>query len=300
MFITLFSSTVFVLLDYDPSTDSFQMAFSTTRTLDNPKQTRRNSSIQNVIIKAFLLNNVRQSGILSGNQDVVDYHNDQQQKRERINTAVRENDLASLRTKGRKSMVTQTVKQNRHALKYASVPLQSDKEIVLGAVRKCGYALEYALELRGDKEIVLVAVRKCGLALQFASDGLKDDKEVVLRAVEQDGLALVFASTPLKGDKSVVLTAVSDYGCALEAASEALRGDLEVALAAVQQDGNALEYVSHFLKNNRAVVTAAVRQNGLAIRWTSGELKGDVDIVREAVEQNPLVLDYMFPRSGKR
>jgi hypothetical protein len=54
------------------------------------------------------------------------------------------------------------------------------KEIVLKAVRKNGYALEYAsLELQNDKQIVLEAVKHSIEIFKFASNELKSDKKFV-------------------------------------------------------------------------------------------------------------------------
>lgn len=70
---------------------------------------------------------------------------------------------------------------------------------------ECCSALQYASqELRADKEIVMNAVAKNGYALAFASSSLKNDKEVVRAAVAQNGAALQYASTTLKSDKDIV------------------------------------------------------------------------------------------------
>ena len=46
------------------------------------------------------------------------------------------------------------VKQKGGAVKYSSLELRSDKEVVLEAVKQNGYALQYASEsLRNDKEV---------------------------------------------------------------------------------------------------------------------------------------------------
>ena len=58
----------------------------------------------------------------------------------------------------------------------------SDRKYVLEAVKRDGYALRHAEELRGDSEIVLEAVRKDGTALRFASKNLQDNHEIVLEA----------------------------------------------------------------------------------------------------------------------
>ena len=51
-----------------------------------------------------------------------------------------------------------------------------------------------------DREEMLKAVKKDGWALEYASDTLKADREVVLEAVRNDGDALKYASEELQND----------------------------------------------------------------------------------------------------
>ena len=126
------------------------------------------------------------------------------------------------------------VKQYGDALRYASLELQSDREVVLAAVQQYGGALRYASEaLRADREVVLATLQQYGcVALTYASEELWADREVVLTAVQQDGLALIYASVELQADREVVLAAVQQYGGALKFASEELQADREVVVTA--------------------------------------------------------------------
>ena len=54
-----------------------------------------------------------------------------------------------------------------------------DREFLMEAVKQNGHALEYAsAELKGDREIVMAAVKQNGDALEYASDELKGDEEL--------------------------------------------------------------------------------------------------------------------------
>jgi hypothetical protein len=140
-----------------------------------------------------------------------------------------------------------------------------DKEVVLAAVIKDGWALRLASdEMRGDKEVVLAAVMQDDRALQFASDEMRGDKEVVLAAVMQDGWPLRFASEELRGDKEVVLAAVTRSGRALQFASEEMRGDKQVVLAAVIKDGWALQFASEEFRGDKEVVLVAIENDSTA------------------------------------
>src|SRR5277367_2273834 len=61
---------------------------------------------------------------------------------------------------------------------------------------------------RDDRDVVLAAVRRNGWALAIASENLRADREVVLAAVRQNGWILDRASEDLRADREVVITAV--------------------------------------------------------------------------------------------
>ena len=95
-------------------------------------------------------------------------------------------------------------------LGYVSAELQADREVVLAAVQKVGYALQYAsTEMLSDREVVLAAVQNNGYMLQYASAELQADREVVLAAVKVEGGALRYASTEMKADRGIVMAAVT-------------------------------------------------------------------------------------------
>ncbi len=154
----------------------------------------------------------------------------------------------------------ETALRNISKLKFSKKEFnlfRNDKEVVLEAVKKDSYALQYASdELKNDKEVVLEAVKKDGWALKYASYRLLDDKEVVLAAVEQDGWALQFASDSLKEDKEVVLEAVKKDSYALQYASDELINDKEVVLEAVKKDGRALMFASERLRDDKDVLNS--------------------------------------------
>ena len=155
---------------------------------------------------------------------------------------------------------------------------RQDREVMLAAAGKNGYALQFAsAELKADRAVVLQAVTQEGLALRFASAELKADRAVVWQAVTQDGLALLSASAELKADRAMVLHAVAQNGFALSYASEELKADCTVVMQAVAQCGYALRFASAELKADRVVVLQAVEQNGLALQFASAELQAELD-----------------------
>ena len=92
---------------------------------------------------------------------------------------------------------------------------------------------EASPSMRANRDVVLAAVVRNGWALEHADDTLKVDRGVVLAAVTQNPYALEFAADTLKADKGVVLVAVAGSGTALEYAADTLKADTDVVLAAV-------------------------------------------------------------------
>ncbi len=204
------------------------------------------------------------------------------------------------------------------ALKYASVELKANRDVVLTAVKQNGDALQFAsVSLKNDEDVVLYAVTQNGNALQFASERLKASRDVVLAAVKQNGNALQFASEPLRGDIIVVFTAMNasellDVKAVLRHASPTLVTCLkklyELMVAATPRNqasnsSNSLkrtrsddsELDGHTRSYNREDVLAAVRINGNALKYASDDLQSDPEVVLVAVRQNKNALQFVSP-----
>jgi len=150
------------------------------------------------------------------------------------------------------------VQQDAGALRDASAELWSDRDFMLAAVQRNGYAHRYAsAELWSDRDFVLAVVQQNAGAHRYASAELQADRDFVLAAVQQDGYALRYASAELQADREVVLAAVQQDGYALQYASAGLQADREVVLAAVQQNAVALRYASAQLQRDGAVLKAS-------------------------------------------
>ncbi|MCU9936310.1 DUF4116 domain-containing protein [Mycoplasmopsis cynos] len=91
-----------------------------------------------------------------------------------------------------KDVVLEAVKRDYRVLQYASKELWSDKDVVLEVMKQYGdiflnlFTLfisdEMKKEFGKNRDIMLEAVKRNGYALQFASEELKKDKDVVLEA----------------------------------------------------------------------------------------------------------------------
>jgi len=89
--------------------------------------------------------------------------------------------------------------------------LTSDHEIVITAVTRYGYMLEYAAPaLKSDRDIVLTAIRSDARdAYKSAAPELRADREIILAAVTKDKYALEDVPPELQSDSEIVRAA--DY-----------------------------------------------------------------------------------------
>jgi len=111
-----------------------------------------------------------------------------------------------------------------------------------------------APEVKADKECVLAAVKKFGYALEYASDDLKANKEVVLTAVTKSGDALKYVNkkAPMWADKDFVMSMVKLDGAALKYAQGGLSQDPECLKIAGFLDG---EENTHYDRPEKAILS---------------------------------------------
>ena len=67
-----------------------------------------------------------------------------------------------------------------------------------------------AEELRGDREIVMTAVSRNWWALEYATEELRGDRDIVMTALSQHWQALRFATEELRGDCEIIEAALRD------------------------------------------------------------------------------------------
>ena len=165
------------------------------------------------------------------------------------------------------------------ALRFASLQLCQDQEVLLVAVARngkvnevstllthsflllhyhSGLALQHAALNSISITIVLAAVANSGYALQFCLRELIDHT-IMRTACVTDGLALQFCPHQ---DKEIAILACSQNGMALRFVAPELCKVRSVILAACARFGRALEFVDPPLNNDRIIVLVAVSNDG--------------------------------------
>ncbi|MEC7030111.1 MAG: DUF4116 domain-containing protein [Pseudomonadota bacterium] len=207
---------------------------------------------------------------------------------------------------------------------------KDDKEIMLAAVYKFPYALQYASDrLRDDEEVVLHAVSRCGEAIRYASERLKQGStKIAVLAIEklgscaeyyltreirqhEDVLRALYASNgklkgklwcmlrpvakALKNKKDFILFAVSMNGFEYQFASDVLRADPDVIGTAVAQNYAVLKHVK-LCRRTEDIMLPAIKDNASALHYAPDRLKKDIGFVGRALEKNPDVASF-YPQN---
>lgn len=242
-------------------------------------------------------------------------------------------------TSGKKDGISDRLLFDRDVVKTAAsttprilgyVPkFYDDEEIVLAAVEKSGYTLEFASERLRDKEsVVLTALKDSGEALRYASTriramlniakyaiekspyaycyvdkSLKDDPEIVAKTLIRNGYLLKDMPDNIRDNRDFVLLAVETTSMALQFASKKLRDDDGVVFVAVKHYGEAFQYASERLRSSKPLLLLAVDSYASQIQFASDELKNDEDIALHIIEKHGgLTLQFMTlqMRSNKK
>ena len=109
--------------------------------------------------------------------------------------------------------------------KYLNARIRSNKAVVLLAVELYPHLLQDCL-LRDDPEVVMLAVQKDPFTLQFADEHLKNNEAIVLAAVIKDGFAIKCAGEVMKKNKRIVLAAIDKYPTLLQFADPSLQQEI--------------------------------------------------------------------------
>jgi len=191
-----------------------------------------------------------------------------------------------------------------YELEFLPDEYRDDEEIVLTAIEKHGYALEWASpRLRNMRHIILNAMHKLdGSAILFAGDDLKNNQEFaleVLRATKyQPERVISHVSSDIRDDKQFALKTVEICGLSLQFLNK-LCSDFEVVLAAVSQCGLALKYASSSLRGNKSIVLAAVKNNGLSLMFALYKMRNNKEVVAAAILENPSSINFASSRIRK-
>ena len=205
----------------------------------------------------------------------------------------------SERLKNDESFIVEAVKTNPLAIEYASESIKSNQQLMdtLVVEHKIYSALKYAsMEVKDNVQIVKEAVKDDAFFLEFASDRLRDDEDVALLAIDSDANcteAMQFVSDRLKNNREFVLKVVSMIGF-VEYVPEEYRNDEEIVMAAVRKDGQSICFAGEQFRDNKEIVREALKNTCATDLWDdiSERLKRDEEFVAELIESDPKMLTW--------
>lgn len=184
-------------------------------------------------------------------------------------------------------------------LEFLPDSFRDDEDVVLAAVLRNGYALEWASpRLRNMHHIVLSGIDTGadGSVIIFAGDTLKDNIEFVVDAVlytkYRPEMVVASASSRIRNDKECALRILEICGAALQYFSTKLRDDVDVVLAAINQSSTALQYASSRLRSDKHVVSAAVQKNGETLQFALYKMRNNKEVVKAAVLKSPTSIKF--------
>ena len=135
-----------------------------------------------------------------------------------------------------KEVVLTALKQHpAGAFCYVPDDLKQDKEMILASVQLDGMLLEQVPpQFQNDYDVVLSAVKQCGYAYQYASDNLKSNRNIVLVAVSTNGAVVdrLPADSKLRQDKDVCLAAIKSNPYAIKYIADNMKRDHDLLVAA--------------------------------------------------------------------
>jgi hypothetical protein len=202
--------------------------------------------------------------------------------------------MISKESRNDKDIVLKYVKKNSHNLKFISVELRNDEDVIFASINDiCEECFNYASNrLKNNKDFILKAVKKNSHIIKYINEELKKDREILLEAVKYKGTVLEFIPKEFQNDREIVLTAVQNIGIALHYASEELKNDIEILLTAIKNNEVMFYYFSTKFKKDRKFVLESVKLNGLVLQFVSEKLQNDKEIVFQAVNNNGLALQF--------
>jgi hypothetical protein len=174
--------------------------------------------------------------------------------------------------------------------------VQSDKEVVLQAVKQSPHVFGQLRCFRDDEDVVLQAFQHAPFTgfrrPYYEIDPALTKNPKIKQLLFDNGDLLYFR--PLRAQQlDFVMDQVTKNGEALAYAHSSLQNNKTVVMAAVKQNGRALESASYALRRDFDVVLAAVSQNGTAISFALADLKANCELVQAAVLQCPVALLYV-------
>ncbi len=242
----------------------------------------------NIAIEWFVLNNLKQNGLLLWNSKYEIYRN-------------------------KKKFVLEAVKQNGLAIQFASNELKNDNNIIKEAICSNYLAFNFlSLDKRNNPEISDIYKEfKSTSEYIFAHNWIilwkkenynaRDNKDLVMLAVKQNWMSLLYASNRLKNDPDIVLAAVKQNWLAYQfIQKKSLKLSKEIVISAINSNINVVEYFWQEILNNVDFAIYIIKKQYNKYELMPANIKKDLNINLVLATKNILyaqsksVVNYIF------
>lgn len=106
-----------------------------------------------------------------------------------------------------RAVMLTVLRNTTHDSSFISSERRNDREIMYASVLNNGFSLFKAPpHMQTDRALVMAAVKHDGLVLRFANQ-LNNDREIVLEAIKQNPVAFQYASAELQSDPELIAIA---------------------------------------------------------------------------------------------
>lgn len=214
--------------------------------------------------------------------------------------------------KSNSKIISAALKNNGHAIYWASEDSQNDKNLILEAIQNGAGTSIIPNEL-ATKENILLAIRENLLlvekntiyirdhfkriSLHMINDVLRDDEEFILEVIKLDGETIAYASSRILENDVIVLEAIKNTTTFM-LYHQLFRKyntdkDLVIELIKNSHSQNFLKYLSLDLRDDKDIVYSAICKSGYELEYASDRLKSDEEIVLKALEKDSSAIIHM-------
>ena len=214
--------------------------------------------------------------------------------------------------KSNSKIISAALKNNGHAIYWASEDSQNDKNLILEAIQNGAGTSIIPNEL-ATKENILLAIRENLLlvekntiyirnhfkriSLHMINDVLRDDEEFILEVIKLDGETIQYASSRILENDVIVLEAIKNTTTFM-LYHQLFRKyntdkDLVIELIKNSHSQNFLKYLSLDLRDDKDIVYSAICKSGYELEYASDRLKSDEEIVLKALEKDSSAIIHM-------
>lgn len=179
----------------------------------------------------------------------------------------------------------------KYSLEHLSNELKKNKNLALFAISLYDDALKFfSIDIKKDQEVVYEAVRNFGISLFYAHMSFTCDKILVKLALEKEPKIFKFLSENKRNDKNIILKQASRNGLILKYVSLSMRDDIDIVKTAIKNNPLSYKFISSRFINDRNIAMECIIRNGDVYQYLPTKFKFDIEFVYKAIETSYIII----------